>query len=375
MAANAPRNRANKRLYLLAGILVLWAGGICLRLVYLQIFRYGDFEQRAQRQQQRTTEVAARRGIIYDRSGRELAMSVSVDSVFAVPADIPDLAGTISLVARITKADPRELLAKCQAARTFCWLARKADAETADRIRAMNLRGIYFQKESKRFYPKRELAAQVLGYVGMDDEGLSGIERADDDELRGKPGRLLISVDARRKWFGSVEKQPDPGENVVLTIDEKIQYIAERELETAMQQTHAESGTVVVQNPKTGEILALANRPTFNPNLARDITPQKLKDHAVSDVYEPGSTFKVVTIAAALEEKLTRPDEVFDCQMGSIVINGMRIRDSKPHGLADRGRRSGRIERRGSHQDRAAAGRRTVLQIHSRLWFRSADRH
>jgi cell division protein FtsI (penicillin-binding protein 3) len=333
LATTAPRNRANKRLYLLAGILVLWAGGICLRLVYLQIFRYGDFEQRAQHQQQRTTEVAAKRGIIYDRAGRELAMSVSVDSVFAVPADIPDLAGTISLVSRITKADPRELLAKCEAARTFCWVARKADAETADRIRSMNLRGIYFQKESKRFYPKRELAAQVLGYVGMDDEGLSGIERANDDDLRGKPGRMLISVDARRKWFGSVEKQPDPGENVVLTIDEKIQYIAERELETAMQQTHAESGTVVVQNPKTGEILALANRPTFNPNLARDITPQKLKDHAVSDVYEPGSTFKLVTIAAALEEKLTNPNEVFDCQMGSIVINGMRIRDSKPHGL------------------------------------------
>ncbi|MGH9503906.1 MAG: penicillin-binding protein [Terriglobales bacterium] len=333
MATNTPRNSANKRLYLLGAILVLWAGAICLRLVYLQIFRYGDFEQKAQRQQQRTTEVAAKRGIIYDRAGRELAMSISVDSVFAVPADIPDLAGTISLVARITRADPRELLAKCKAARTFCWLARKADAETADRIRSMNLRGIYFQKESKRFYPKRELAAQVLGYVGMDDEGLSGIERADDEELRGKPGRMLISVDARRKWFGSVEKQPDPGENVVLTIDEKIQYIAERELETAMQQTHAESGTVVVQNPKTGEILALANRPTFNPNLAREITPQKLKDHAVSDVYEPGSTFKVVTIAAALEEKLTRPDEVFDCQMGSIVINGMRIRDSRPHGL------------------------------------------
>jgi cell division protein FtsI (penicillin-binding protein 3) len=333
VATNVPRNRTNKRLYLLAGILVLWAGAICLRLVYLQIFRYGDFEQRAQRQQQRSTEVAAKRGIIYDRAGRELAMSVSVDSVFAVPADIPDLAGTISLVARITKADPRELLAKCQSARTFCWVARKADAETADRIRAMNLRGIYFQKESKRFYPKRELAAQVLGYVGMDDEGLSGIERADDDDLRGKPGRMMISVDARRKWFGSVEKQPDPGENVILTVDEKIQYIAERELETAMQQTHAESGTVVVENPKTGEILALANRPTFNPNLAREITPQKLKDHAVSDVYEPGSTFKLVTIAAALEEKLTRPDEVFNCQMGSIVINGMRIRDSKPHGL------------------------------------------
>src|SRR3989475_9785181 len=144
---------------------------------------------------------------------------------------------------------------------------------------------------------------------------------------------MLIAVDARRKYFGSVEKQPEPGENVVLTLDEQIQYIAERELETAMQQTRAESGTVVFENPHTGEILALANRPTFNPNLSREINPQKLKNHAVSDVYEPGSTFKLVTISAALEEKLTRPDEMFDCQMGSIVYNGRRIYDSRPHGL------------------------------------------
>jgi cell division protein FtsI (penicillin-binding protein 3) len=333
LAASAPRNNVNTRLYLLGAIFFFWCCVICLRLVYLQVFRYGDFEQRAQHQQQRTTEVGAKRGVIYDRAGRELAMSISVDSAFAVPTEIPDLAGTISLIARITKTDPRELLAKCKAARTFCWVARKADAETADRIRSMNLRGVYFQKESKRFYPKRELAAQVLGYVGMDDEGLSGIEREYDDRLRGKPGRMLISVDARRKWFGSVEKQPDPGENVVLTVDEKIQYIAERELETAMAETRSVAGTIVVQNPRTGEILALANRPTFNPNLSRQITPERLKDHAVSDVYEPGSTFKVVTISAALEEKLTRPTEMFDCQMGSIVINGMRIHDSKPHGL------------------------------------------
>jgi cell division protein FtsI (penicillin-binding protein 3) len=192
---------------------------------------------------------------------------------------------------------------------------------------------VYFEKESKRYYPKNELAAQALGYVGMDDAGLSGIEREYEDQLHGRPGQMLISVDARKQWFGSVEKQPEPGENVVLTIDEKIQYIAERELETAMQQTHAVSGTVIVENPRTGEILALANRPTFNPNLSREITSEKLKNHAVSDVYEPGSTFKLVTISGALEEKVTRPDEVFDCQMGSIVYNGMRIRDSKPHGL------------------------------------------
>jgi len=333
MAAASARNSTNVRLYLLAAMLFLWGGAICLRLVYLQIFRYGSFELRAQHQQQRTTEVSARRGIIYDRAGHELAMSIAVDSVFAVPTEMPDLAGTISLISRITHADPRELLAKCQSARTFCWLARKADAETADRIRSLNLRGIYFQKESKRFYPKRELAAQVIGYVGTDDEGLSGIEREFDDKLHGKPGEMLVSVDARKKWFGSVEKQPEPGQNVVLTIDQQIQYIAERELQTAMEQTHAEAGTVIVENPHTGEILALANQPTFNPNLTGEITPAKLKNHAVSDVYEPGSTFKVVTISAALEEKLTTPQEVFDCQMGSIVINGMRIHDSRPHGL------------------------------------------
>jgi cell division protein FtsI (penicillin-binding protein 3) len=333
VAASTLRNSTNLRLYALGGVLALWCCGIGLRLVYLQVFRYGDFEQRAQHQQQRTTEVAAKRGIIYDRAGRELAMSIAVDSVFAVPAEMPDLAGSISLIARITKADPRELLAKCVASRTFCWVARKADGEIAARIKSLNLRGIYFQKESKRFYPKRELAAQVLGYVGMDDEGLSGIEREYDAKLRGRPGRMLISVDARRRWFGSVEKQPEPGESVVLTIDQQIQYIAERELQTAMEQTHAESGTIVVENPHTGEVLALANRPTFNPNLSRQISPASLKNHAVSDVYEPGSTFKLVTISAALDEKLTRPDEVFDCQMGSIVFNGMRIRDSRPHGL------------------------------------------
>jgi cell division protein FtsI (penicillin-binding protein 3) len=167
----------------------------------------------------------------------------------------------------------------------------------------------------------------------MDDKGLSGIEREYEEGLHGRPGQMLISVDARKKWFGSVEKQPEPGRNIVLTIDEKIQYIAERELETAMEQTKAIAGTVIVENPHTGEILALANRPTFNPNLSKEITPEKLKNHAVSDVYEPGSTFKLVTISAAIDQGLTRPDELIDCQMGSIVVNGLRIHDHKAFGL------------------------------------------
>jgi cell division protein FtsI (penicillin-binding protein 3) len=333
VASSSARTHSSIRLYFLTGTLLVWCLGICLRLIYLQVFRYGTFEQRAQHQQQRTEEVSPQRGIIYDRRGRELAMSINVDSVFAVPAEMPSPATTISLIARITRQDPRELLARCEAIKTFCWIARKPDPEISARIRSLNLRGVYFQKESKRYYPKNELAAQVLGYVGMDDLGLSGIERAYEDQLHGRAGRMLISVDARKKWFGSVEKQPEPGRNVVLTLDEKIQYIAERELDAAMRETRAISGTVLVENPRTGEILALANRPTFNPNVARDVTPEKLKNHAVSDVYEPGSTFKLVTISGALEERLTRPEEVFDCQMGSIVYNGMRIRDSKAHGL------------------------------------------
>ena len=332
MAASLFSNTAKVRLYALSGLLLFWVVAICLRLVYLQIFCYGDFEHRAQHQQQRSFDLSAKRGIIYDRAGRELAMSIQVDSAFVVPTETPDLPNTINLVSRITGDDPRVLLADCRTHKTFCWIARKADAETVDRIKALNLQGIHFQKEPKRFYPKRELAAQVLGYVGTDDQGLSGLEREFNDELQGTPGRLMISVDARRRWYASVEKQPEAGNNVVLTIDQNVQYIAERELERAMEETKAIAGTVVVENPHTGEILALVNRPTFNPNIKKEIRPDVLKNHAVSDVYEPGSTFKVVTLSAGLEEKITRPEEMFDCQMGSIVINGMRIRDSKPHG-------------------------------------------
>jgi cell division protein FtsI (penicillin-binding protein 3) len=332
VAASTSSNGARFRLYALSGLFCLWLLAICLRLIYLQIFCYGDFERRAQHQQQRSFDLSAKRGVIYDRAGRELAMSIQVDSAFVVPSETPDLPNTISLITRITNDDPRVVLADCSAHK-FCWVARKADAEVIDRIRALNLQGIHFQKEPKRFYPKRELAAQVLGYVGTDDQGLSGLERQFNQQLQGKPGKLMISVDARKRWFASVEKEPESGNSVVLTIDQNIQYIAERELDRGMEETHAIAGTVIVENPHTGEILALTNRPTFNPNIRKEIRNEALKDRAVSDVYEPGSTFKMVTISAGLEEKVTRPDEMFDCQMGSIVINGMRIRDSRPHGM------------------------------------------
>jgi cell division protein FtsI (penicillin-binding protein 3) len=323
----------NHRLYLLGAMLLFWCVAICCRLVYLQIFRYGSFIKQAEHQQQREIPLSPKRGVIYDRAGHELAMSVLVDSAFAVPTEVKDLPTAVSLITRITGEDHNVVLADCRAHKTFCWVARKADDETIERIKSLNLQGIHFQKEPKRFYPARDLAAQVVGTVGMEDSGQSGIEHEFDDELRGRAGAMSISVDARRQWFSDVEKQPEPGENLVLTIDKNIQYVAEKELDQAIHDTQAIAGTVIVENPHTGEILALANRPTFNPNLRKEITPNALTNRAVSYAYEPGSTFKLVTISAALEEKLTNPDEVFDCQMGSIVYNGMRIRDSRPHGL------------------------------------------
>jgi cell division protein FtsI (penicillin-binding protein 3) len=332
MASNSSLGK-NSRLYLLGAMLLFWCLAICVRLVHLQIFSYGKFAKQAEHQQQREIPVSAKRGVIYDRAGRELAMSVLVESAFAVPSEVKDLPTAVSLITRITGDDRNVVLADCRNHKTFCWVARKANDETIERIKSLNLQGIHFQKEPKRFYPARDLAAQVLGSVGMEDSGQSGIEHAFDDELRGKAGKMFISVDARRQWFSDVETQPEPGENLVLTIDKNIQYIAEKELEQAIHDTQAIAGTVIVENPHTGEILALANRPTFNPNLRKQITPGALTNRAVSYVYEPGSTFKLVTISAALEEKVTNPNEIFDCQMGSIVYNGMRIRDSKPHGL------------------------------------------
>jgi cell division protein FtsI (penicillin-binding protein 3) len=333
MSATDPRLSKNSRLHLLGALLALWCVAICGRLVYLQVFSYGKFVKQAGHQQQRAIPLAAKRGVIYDRSGHELAMSVMVDSAFAVPTEVKDLPTAITLITRITGEDYNVVLADCRAHKTFCWVARKADDETIERINSLKLQGIHFQKEPKRFYPARDLAAQVLGSVGMEDTGLSGIEHGFDDELRGKPGRMFISVDARKQWFSDVATKPDPGDNIVLTIDKNIQYIAEKELEQAIHDTQAIAGTVIVENPHTGEILALANRPTFNPNLRKQIKPETLTNRAVSYVYEPGSTFKLVTISAALEEKVTNPNELFDCQMGSIVYNGMRIRDAKRHGI------------------------------------------
>src|SRR5215472_1161339 len=332
MRASAPKT-PSRRLYIFGALLFLWIFAICFRLFRLQVVKYGEFVQRAQRQQNRTIPVEPRRGNIYDRNGYALAMSIDVDSVFAVPSEIHDQETTAVILGKVLDMDPHEIVARLQSNRNFAFIKRKIDADVAERVKELNLRGIYFRKEPKRFYPKRELAAQVLGYVGMDDEGLGGLEREFDDDLRGISGQELISIDARRKWFSRVEKPPDPGQNLVLTIDQTIQYIAEKELDQGMEDTKAIAGTVVVENPRTGEILALANRPTFNPNGFNSVPVDALKNRAVSDIYEPGSVFKIVTYSAAIDQHVVTPDDKVDCQHGAIDVFGMKIHDHESLGV------------------------------------------
>lgn len=321
------------RIIFLGAIALLWLASLLFRLVDLQVLRHGEFARRAERQQQRTLDITPQRGVIYDRNRHELAVSIGVDSVFAIPGEVRDPALAARLLAPVLGLDPTVLEDRLRSDRSFVWVKRKLGAEEADRVRALDLTGILFQREHKRFYPKRELAAHVLGFVGLDENGLAGLEYALDNVIRGRPQRLVITTDGRRRWFSRQNQVSSEGASVVLTLDENIQYIAERELAAAIARTRARSGTIIVQDPRSGEILALANYPTFNPNDPTAVASDFHVNRALSLAYEPGSTFKVVTVAAALEEGLVRPEEIIDCQQGSIVLAGHRIHDHKPFGL------------------------------------------
>jgi cell division protein FtsI (penicillin-binding protein 3) len=324
------------RFWLVCLFFLAWAGLIAGRLFWLQIVRHNEFVERAQKQQQRTFEIAPRRGVLYDRNLRELAMTVQADSIYAVPTEIDDKAAAAHTLAGIVHTDPEDvrtteaaIAERLRMGHAFAWVARRVSAETAASVRALSMKGIYFQKEYQRVYPDNQIAAQVLGYVGSDDDGLGGLEEKFEPELHGVPGRVFTAMDARRHWLGSTEHEPEPGQNLVLTIDENIQFMAERALDNAMQRTGADNGTIVIQDVHTGQILALAIRPTFNPNQARHTTPALLKDHAVSDVYEPGSVFKLVTYSSALDQHLTSPDDMIDCQGGQITLFGRVIHDNQ----------------------------------------------
>src|ERR1700689_5401942 len=319
---------------------LVWACAIAGRLFWLQIVRHQDFVERAPKQQEHTFEVAPRRGILYDRNLREMAMTVLVPSIYADPSQIADKQAAARTLASLVPNDPEapltteaQIASRLNQGHNFAWIARRVTPRVAAAVKALNMKGIFFQQEFARSYPDSQLAAQVLGYVGSDDGGLGGLEEKFDSQLHGQPGLMYTAMDARRKVLGSSEHDPEPGQNLVLTVDENIQFMAERALDHAMAKTQALNGTVVVQDVHTGQMLALAIRPTFNPNQIRHATPDMLRDHAVSDVYEPGSTFKLITYSAAMDSGVAKPDDMIDCSGGQITVAGQVIHDDK----SDRG--------------------------------------
>ncbi len=335
-----PMRRA--RVFAVAGFFLFWSVLILGRLFWLQVVKSPEWVARAATQQQRTFQVAPRRGILYDRNLHELAMTVSVDSIYAVPGEIPQdrraaLALSLSQVLHTDRADKfteaDEIEKRIDGARFFTWVARKQTPAAIDQVRALKLKGVYFQKEFKRFYPENDIAAQVLGYVGVDDNGLGGVEQRYDHDLHGEPGRMLTALDARRHVLASSEKDPAPGENMQLTLDANIQFMAERALDHAMARVKPLNGTVVVQDPHTGQILALAIRPTFDPNDVKHTSSELLRNHAVSDVYEPGSTFKLVAYSAALDRHVAKPTDKIDCEGGKMNVAGRIVHDDHYNGV------------------------------------------
>jgi cell division protein FtsI (penicillin-binding protein 3) len=318
------------RLMLVTLSLCLWALIVLSRLVQLQVFGREAFARQAARQSERTINLDPRRGPIVDRERRPLAVSVDADSIYAVPQEVDDPARTATVLARalgLDAASRKELLANLQKNRAFVWVRRKVDPAVAAAVRDQQLPGVGFLTENRRYYPKRELGAQVLGWVGLDNTGMSGVEYSYDELIRGRAAKVTVHIDARRRPVGHTEKPSTDGHTVVLTIDESIQYAAERELAQAVAATGSIAGTVVVMDPHTGEVLALANRPGFNPNRLASISSARWRNSAVSDAYEPGSIFKIITAAAALQEKVVDPGEVIDCGHGAIEVAGVRIND------------------------------------------------
>lgn len=304
------------------------------RLFHLQILRAEEFTQLADRQHQKTLAVEAGRGAIYDRSGKILAINMDVPSVFGAPKYVSDPRATAARLNRVLKTDVRQLESKLKSERDFVWLARRLEPERAEGLQGLSLDGIGVIPEGRRFYPKGTMLSHVLGFANIDNQGQEGLERRYDAQLRGERGRLVVERDA---FGGSVFPKelnyvaPSPGNDLVLTIDEVIQYVAEQEIEEVVARTRAASGIAIVVEPKTGAILALAVRPTFDPNAPKG-DANLWRNRAIGDSYEPGSTFKLVAAAAALEEKLATPDELIFGEDGQFVVENTVVHDHDKNG-------------------------------------------
>ena len=324
------REVLHPRVRLAACVMVLWGVAIAGRLVHLQVVDHAFYVERAGNQQVRAIETPARRGELLDRRGRVLAHDVAADTVIAEPRRVADAAGTarrLCAVMACAAERERRLASVLGRATAFAYVERQVSPRVAQRIRELDLDGIGFLKENRRYYPNGRLAAHLLGYAGVDNQGLHGLESLYEETLAGEPGSILVQRDAQQQAFRRAERRPTAGVSLELSIDSFIQHVAERELRAAVREHGADGGSVVVLDPRTGDILALANEPTFNPNAWQRVPADARRNRATQDVYEPGSTFKIVTAAAALDERLARPGDVIDTSPGVIYYGGRPIRE------------------------------------------------
>jgi cell division protein FtsI (penicillin-binding protein 3) len=333
------RQTVHSRLLVFAAIFAFWTVAIEARLLYLQVWNQKAMLNRAAAQQNRIVEPPAKRGEVLDRDGEVIAVSVDAETIAADPAEVVNPEETARLVCAALDdcgREKRQELVKALGKKgRFAFIERQASPEVAARVLALDLPGITTYRESRRYYPNRQLAANLLGYVGIDNKGLAGIEAMFDSRIRGRDGRLQMQIDGLRKTIAvREERQATAGESVELTIDQNLQYIAERELRAGVEEHNAAGGTAIVMDPNSGEILALASYPTFNPNAFGEATSEMRKNRAIQDVYEPGSTFKIVTAAAAIEEGVLRMSDIIDCAPGLIRLPGRArpVYDVHPYG-------------------------------------------
>jgi len=323
------------RIVIAGALVAIGFAGVIVRLCALQVVEATELSKRAERQHEKSVTLEGERGTIFDRKGRILATNVEVPSLYAIPSLISNPRAVGSELARVLQSDSRSILKRLDGNKNFVWVERKVSPAVAQSVMELGIDGVGVLNESQRFYPKRNLMGHLLGFAGVDNQGLEGIERAYNKLLQGEKGWAVVERDA----FGHPIFQkgldyfaPSRGKDMVLTIDEVIQHIAETELDAVMEQTSADDASVIVMDPKTGEILAMAVRPEFNPNRVESQHPELWRNRAVTDAYEPGSTFKIITASAALEEHVANPDDIFYCEEGRMVIAGGVIRDHEKEG-------------------------------------------
>jgi cell division protein FtsI (penicillin-binding protein 3) len=320
----------------LLGLILLWLLGLVVRSVYLQGLHNDFLRQKGDARVSRVIQINPHRGKVTDRNGEPLAISTPVDSVWASPAEVeisPDKLGQLAKLVELPRAELNKRLEESR--REFVYLKRQLPPEKAKQVMQLEIPGVFLQREYRRYYPAGEVMAHVLGFTGMDDKGQEGVELAYQDWLPGKPGSKRVIKDRKGRIIEDVEsiRVPQEGRDLALSIDLKIQYLAYRELEKAVADNKAKAGGIVVLDAKTGEVLALASLPTYNPNNRVKLTPARIRNRAVTDVFEPGSTMKPFTVAAAMQAGLVTPSSKIQTAPGYLSIGPATIHDAHTEGV------------------------------------------